>query len=75
MPQQYSKYDIECPSLVRDYIVDIKIIIFICVTKTRTKKKKTGLSISVYIVIIGVDVTMDKNQRDMEWTKNDMMTR
>jgi len=38
-------------------------------------KRKMGLSISVYIVIIEVDVTMDINQRDMEWTKKDMMTR
>jgi len=27
------------------------------------------------MVMIGVDVTIDKNKRDMEWTKKDMMTR
>ena len=46
----------------------------------RTRKKETGPSIvwlqtkyehlsMCYIVRIGVDVTMDKNKRDMEWTE------
>ena len=40
-----------------------------CYKLLKEKKKNKLEYVPIYIVMIGVDVTIDKNKRDIEWTK------